>query len=172
MSGKNKTVSAAEVFGQAVNDFYRQNKIQDIIVQANHFADDKIPVDYLFRNFEEMPELEQIALKKATGKILDVGACAGSHSLALQDLGENVTAIDLSEKTVETCQERGVKNALVCDFFDLENQQFDTLLLLMNGSGIVGKFSQLPNFFKQLKNLLSPKGQVLLDSSDLRYLYS
>lgn len=172
MSGANKKVGAEEVFGRAVRDFEQLHRAEDIVVRAEDFADDIIPVDYLFREYAEMPEIEQMALNKASGKILDVGACAGSHSLALQNRGAEVTALDLSEKAIKTCQKRGVQKTRTADFFELGHQSFDTLLMLMNGTGIAGRFSNLPQFFNQLKNLLSGDGQVLIDSSDLRYLYA
>ncbi|WP_299270143.1 hypothetical protein [uncultured Prevotella sp.] len=49
--------------------------------------------------------------------------------------------------------------------------KYDTLLLLMNGTGIAGKLSQLPALLNRLKELLSEEGQILIDSSDLKYIY-
>src|SRR5690554_1963763 len=50
-------------------------------------------------------------------------------------------------------------------------ETFDTLLLMMNGIGLVGTVNGFGRFFKQVNKLLKPGGQVLMDSSDLRYLY-
>ena len=44
---------------------------------AQMFDEDEIPVNQLFRTFQEMPSLEQKALQLSTGKILDVGAGSG-----------------------------------------------------------------------------------------------
>ena len=41
----------------------------------------------------------------------------------------------------------------------------------MNGSGIIGKLENLPAFFHRLKEVLARDGQLLLDSSDLSYLF-
>ena len=160
-----------DIFGQAVLDFYHQNQPEDIIVHADDFDDDEIPVEYLFRNYQEMPPLEQKALQLAHGKILDVGCCAGSHSLYLQQQKKEVKAIDISEGAIEVSKLRGVKNAEVQDFFKLENERFDSILMLMNGSGIIGKLHQLTHFFSHAKKLLNPNGKILIDSSDLRYLF-
>jgi hypothetical protein len=43
--------------------------------------------------------------------------------------------------------------------------------MAMNGIGIVGKLEALPNYFMRVKQLLAPGGQVLLDSSDIRYVF-
>ncbi|MGO3706846.1 MAG: class I SAM-dependent methyltransferase [Mesonia hippocampi] len=160
-----------DIFGNAVLDFYHQKNWTNIMVHSPDFDDDEIPTAYLFRNFSEMPILEQKALQLAAGKTLDVGACAGSHSLYLQEKNIAVKAIDLSKGAIEVCKLRGIKNAENLDFFDVKNEQFDTILMLMNGSGIIGKMKNLNLFFTHLKTLLTPHGKVLLDSSDLQYLF-
>ncbi|MFN2260952.1 MAG: class I SAM-dependent methyltransferase [Psychroflexus sp.] len=159
-----------DIFGLAVHAFYKLKDETPIIVHAEDFYDDEIPVEYLFRDYEEMPEIEQEAISLCKGKILDVGCCAGSHSLELQKRKFEVTAIDISEKSIEICKKRGVQKAFQKDFFDV-NEKYDTILMLMNGIGIAGKIENLPHFFQHLKFLLKPNGQVLLDSTDLIYLY-
>src|ERR1035437_6027899 len=118
------------------------------------FDDDELPVPYLFRTFEEMPELEQKALTMAKGKILDVGAGAGCHSRALQKMGKTVSAIDISPGAVEVMQKSGVLSARHSDFFALEDEQYDTILFLMNGAGVAGTVDNLPVFFEKLKTVL------------------
>ena len=126
-----------------------------------------------------MPEIERKALDLAKGRVLDVGAGAGCHSLVLQEKGMDVTAIDISPLSVETMKKRGVKKVLEQDFFELGSQQhvftlegqYDTILMLMNGIGIVGTLERLPEFFKQLDKILAPGGQVLCDSSDISYVF-
>lgn len=160
-----------DVFGNAIADYFAEPNSAKITVHSPDFEDDEIPVSYLFRSFSEMPKIEQKALQLCQGKTLDVGCGAGSHSVYLQKQKLNVTAIDTSPKAIETCKQRGIKNAEVIDFFELPATPFDTLLFLMNGIGIVGKLENIHSFFDQVKLLLKPDGQVLLDSSDLMYLY-
>ena len=128
-------------------------------------------VAYLFRSFEQMPHLEQIALERAKGKILDVGCGAGSHSLYIQNKGLDVTAIDISANAINACQLRGLKNTRMQNVLALQNETFDTILILMNGTGIFGTLAALPAYLQHLKSLLNPNGQILLDSSDLIYMY-
>ena len=106
----------------------------------------------------------------ANGKTLDVGAGSGCHSLVLQKKGIDVTAIDISPLSVETMKDRGVKKVIVQDFFTLKGQ-YDTILMLMNGIGIVGTLERLPRFFRQLDKILAPGGQLLCDSSDISYVF-
>ena len=156
--------------GHAIADYHSSGKAARLRVFSPMFDEDEIPVATLFRPFDDMPALEQEALRAATGEILDVGAGAGCHSLALQAMGKQVTAIDISPLAVATMRERGVKDVREQDFFTLDGQ-FDTILMLMNGIGIVGSLSRLPAFFMQLDTLLAPGGQVLCDSSDICYIF-
>ncbi|CAM4317569.1 class I SAM-dependent methyltransferase [Gillisia hiemivivida] len=161
-----------DVFGKAISAYYLEKDETPILVHSPDFDDDEILVPYLFRDFKDMPPLEQAALEKASGRILDVGCGAGSHSLFLQNVKKlEVTAIDISEGALEICKARGIKNARNIDYFDLKDEKFDTILLLMNGTGIIEKLENLDRFFQHSKTLLSKNGQILIDSSDLSYLF-
>ena len=156
--------------GSAIADFHKTGKAARLRVFSPMFDEDEIPVTTLFRNTDEMPAIEQEALKAAHGSILDVGGGAGCHSLALQAMGKAVTAIDISPLAVVTMRERGVKDVREQDFFTLDGS-YDTILMLMNGIGIVGTLRRLPDFFLQVDRLLAPGGQLLCDSSDICYIF-
>ncbi|WP_196890899.1 class I SAM-dependent methyltransferase [Aureivirga marina] len=158
-------------FGKAVLDFQSNNEPQNIITHSSLAGEDEIPVNYLFRNYKEMPSIEQKALDLCKGKILDVGCGAGSHALYLQNKGKNVTAIDISEGAIEVCKLRGIQNASVENIWEYSGEKFDTILILMNGTGICGKLNKLDAFLKHLKSLLKPNGQILIDSSDIIYMF-
>ena len=158
--------------GAAIADYFAKGRAAKLRVFSSQFDEDEIPAEQLFRTFDEMPPLEQKALELAQGKILDCGAGSGCHALALQDMGKDVEAIDISPLSVEVMQKRGVKNAYCINLFD-ENylQKFDTILMLMNGSGIIGKLENMRAFFSKMKQHLNPGGCIYMDSSDLRYLF-
>ena len=156
--------------GRAIADYWNNRKADRLRVFSPSFEEDEIPVETLFRDFEDMPEIEQKALDMAKGTILDVGAGSGCHSLVLQNRGLDVCAIDISPLSVETMKERGIKNVEERDFFTLSGQ-FDTILMLMNGIGIVGSIERLPDFFRHIDMILAPGGQPLCDSSDISYVF-
>ena len=156
--------------GHAIADYHATGKAARLRVLSPAFDEDEIPVKTLFRPFDGMPRIEQEALRQASGTILDVGAGAGCHSLALQEMGKRVTAIDISPLAVATMRQRGVEDVREQDFFALDSK-YDTILMLMNGIGIVGTISRLPAFFMQVDSLLAPGGQLLCDSSDICYVY-
>ncbi|QSB27806.1 bifunctional 2-polyprenyl-6-hydroxyphenol methylase/3-demethylubiquinol 3-O-methyltransferase UbiG [Flavobacterium sp. CLA17] len=161
-----------DLFGKAMFDFQTNNSPENLITETSISEKDEMSVDYLFRSYNEMPKIEQKALQMASGKILDVGCGAGSHSLSLQnDRNLEVTSIDISEKAIETCKLRGVKNAKVQNLLDVEEEKFDTIVLLMNGVGIFGKMKNCNQYLSKLKSLLQPGGQILLDSSDIIYMF-
>ena len=157
--------------GTAIYDFFKYGKAARLRVFSSQFDEDEIPVATLFRSYNEMPPIEQTALRLSTGKILDVGAGSGCHTLALREMGKDATAIDISPLSVKVMKERGL-NAMPVNLFDpLFCESFDTILMLMNGSGIIGKLEHLGDFFQRMKLLLRPGGCVLMDSSDLKYLF-
>ena len=161
---------AGDPIGHAINTYHRTKKPDDIIVMSDICEDDIIPIEVLFRTYEEMPQIEKLALKAAKGKVLDVGAGTGVHSKILMDENLDVLAIDLSEGAVEYMKSVGI-NARKENFFHLKDEKFDTILMLMNGIGIAGQLSKLQQTLNHAKSLLNPDGKILCDSSDIRYLY-
>lgn len=161
-----------DLFGKAILDFQTNNSPEDIITETNISEADEMDVSYLFRSYKEMPKLEKKALQLSKGRVLDVGCGAGSHSLYLQnEKNLAVTSIDISENAIQVCQLRGLNNAKVQNILDLENEKFDTILLLMNGTGIFQTISETSKYLQKLKTLLAPNGQILIDSSDIIYMY-
>lgn len=160
-----------DLFGQAILDYQTQNAPEDLVTETNISEADEMSVAYLFRTYQEMPKIEKKALQLAKGKILDVGCGAGSHSLYLQQKGFDVTAIDISPNAIKACQLRGVKDARVQHLLELENEPYDTILLLMNGTGIFGTLAETTKYLQKLKSLLTPNGQILIDSSDIIYMF-
>jgi len=156
--------------GLAYQSFYEGNADAFFTLYSKMFDPDDIPVSYFFRTFSEMPPLEQRALKECKGSILDVGAGSGTHSLILQKTNQ-VTALDISPLSVEVMKNRGVHNVVCQDFFSYSEKKFDTILLLMNGIGLIESINNFPRFFNHISTLLNPHGQILIDSSDLRYLF-
>lgn len=163
-----------DVFGNALLDFYRTGKADILWLYNSYGEPEEMPIDIFFRDKKEMPTLELKALDLCRGKVLDVGAGVGSHALLLDKKGIEVTAMDASPIAVQIMRERGVKNPLLQNFFTLTENvkaKYDTLLFMMNGIGITGTLQGFENFLANAKSLLSPKGQLLFDSSDISYLY-
>jgi len=162
----------ADPLGSAILDFLSDKNSTNILVESNLTEDEEIPIPYLFRTKEELPEKEVFALSKAHGRILDVGAGSGAHSLVLQQAEHNVVAIDISKKCCEAMKLQGIKQVVCKDFFEYQDdEKFDTILLLMNGFGIAGTLDNLEKLLLQCKSLLKPKGIIIGESADILYLF-
>ena len=161
-----------DIFGKALKTYFLDPENQNITTWTNLSDEDDVPLSYFFRDFKKMPSIEKKALELARGKILDVGCGTGSHSLYLQNLcNRNVTALDVSEGAIYVAEKRGVKKTKHISIWDFEETGFDTILLLMNGMGIGKTIAELPKLLKHLKKLIAAEGKILVDSSDLIYLF-
>ncbi len=163
-----------DLFGTALLDYQNGNYTDDIITWTTISDEDLLPLPYLFRSFSEMPLLEQKALQLVKGNVLDIGCGAGSHALWLQNNGVNVTAIDSSKGAIEVSKKRGVSKTVLKPLLEYHvntSEKFDTILLLMNGTGIFETLNKVSRYLKHLKTLLNPNGQILIDSSDIAYMF-
>ena len=158
-------------FGKGLLSYYNGNVQAKFSVYSDSADTERWPISTFFRKFENMPKNEQIALSDCIGRVLDIGAGAVSHSLWLNERNHKVTSIDISEGAVEVMKKRGLDDVRLVDYFDFSGEKYDTLLLLMNGIGIIQTLDRLPEFFAKAKELLTDKGCILLDSSNLIYLF-
>ncbi len=164
-------MSGIDVYGLALQDYANEEE-DKFWVNTSYGEPEEMPTWYFFREYDEMPALEKMAMTICEGRTLDVGAGTGSHSLCLQQMKFDVVAIDTSEVAVKIMRESKVRDARSIDFFDLEGEKFDTMLCLMNGLGFIGKLNRLKEFLEKAEDLLNEDGQILLDSSDVAYLYT
>lgn len=161
-----------DLMGRAIWDYYYQENAEDLQTETSISELDVLPVSYLFRGYEDMNALEKKALQLSYGKVLDVGAGAGVHSLYLQaEKKLKVTALDISPKSISICKARGLEDAVCEDFLRFNDSGYDTVLLLMNGTGIFKSLSLIDIYLQKLKTILSKTGQVLIDSTDILYMY-
>ncbi len=167
-----KNVEFDDVFGMAFQEYHSNGVAPSIKVEINGEEQEPLHVDYFFRTVAEMPEMEQIALDRCRGRILDVGAAAGCHSVALNDRKLNVTSLEISSLSCDVMRMRGLKDVVCADFLAFRpDVSFDTILFLMNGLGMGQTVEGTVNLLKHAKSMLSPGGEIIGDTSDLVYLY-
>jgi SAM-dependent methyltransferase len=115
-----------------------------------------------FAGPEEWSDRERDLVASASGTVLDVGAGAGRHALALQERGLPVLALDPSPGAVETMRARGVHDTFLGSVYDLDDgARFDTFLLLGNNLGLVGSPNEAPRFLARLRSLAAPGARIL-----------
>lgn len=161
-----------DLMGRAIWDYFHNENPEDLQTETSISELDELPVEYLFRDFEEMNKIEKKALKLSQGKVLDIGAGAGSHSLYLQnERNLDVTALDNSPKSIEVCQLRGIQKVVAQNMLEFSEETFDTILLLMNGTGIFQSLNVIDIYLQKLHSLLNKNGQILIDSTDILYMF-
>ena len=159
------------VFEQSIIKYHLSKTEFPFSVRTNFGDDQTYYASYFYRSYEGMPDIEQLALDNCKGKILDVGAGTGSHSLYLQEKGFDVTAIEISESFCEVLIERGVKNVLCQDYYTLKGLKFDTAIFMMNGIGISKTIDGFIKLLNKLKELLNKDGVAYIDSADIIYMF-
>jgi SAM-dependent methyltransferase len=157
--------SAYGPHGSALLDCFRGEASATLVCHQGGAPDD-VPAAFWLR--EAIGPLEALALDLCRGRVLDVGAGAGPHSLELQRRGLRVTAIDVAPECVAVMRERGVRDAQAADLYAFDGGPFDTVVCLCNGLDKVGRLADLPRFLGRMRRLLAPGGQLIADSFDLR----
>lgn len=160
-----------DVYGVALTDYYLDRFRGPLLLHNSYGEPEEMPVEVFFRTEEELPGLEKFALSSCRGRILDAGAGAGSHALILQDRGLDVTALEISPAAARIMESRGVDRVIQADILAYDAETYDTVLLMMNGIGLVRTLDGLRQFLRHARKLLKPDGQLLMDSSDIAYLY-
>ncbi len=151
-------------YGAALLDEFEGRRRESLYLRSSLGEEDDLPVEVFFRGEDGLFPFEPPALESCAGRILDVGAGTGVHSLFLQEWGLDVTAVEIVPEAAEILRRRGVRQVLEGDLFELDLARFDTVLMLMNGIGPVGTLSSLERFLARVAGLLEPGGQLLVDS--------
>lgn len=160
-----------DIQGRALLDRFLGKEEVPLILHTSYGPPEPMPVDVFFRGIDDFSKLEKLALRYCKGTVLDIGAGAGSFALELQEKGLSVTALEISPLSCKIMQQRGVEQIEEGDFWSYSKGKYDTLLVMMNGIGLAGTLTRLPDFLNKLKELLAPGGQIICDSSDISYLY-
>lgn len=160
-----------DTLGHAIHNHFHKAPAHKLWIHNQYGPKEEMPIEAYFREEDDMPDLEWLALNECRGDVLDIGAGAGSHALLLQERGFDVAALEISPLAADVMKARGVKNVITADIFEYQERKYDTLLLLMNGIGLTGTIANLTIFLEHMKLLLNKGGQLLFDSSDIAYLY-
>ena len=160
--------------GLAIRDYWEGDRRAEIIAHRSDGAVYPMPARVFFRGPRQFPELERLAIAECRGRVLDIGAGAGCHALALQARGHAVTALDVSRDAVRVMRARGVLDARAVDALRFAPRgrggeaAYDTLLMLMNGIAIARTLAGLRRLLRRARHWLAEDGRLLMDSTDLR----
>jgi SAM-dependent methyltransferase len=169
------STATPDVLGQALLDYQHGHSKAALTVHCSAADDEPLPAAYFFRTLLAMPELERQALDECRGRVLDLGAGAGCHTLELQSRDfTDIKSLDHSLGAVQVMQARGVRQPTHGDIYTARAAQelpYDTILLLMNGLGLAGTLEGIDKLLAHARTLLAPDGQILATSTDIKYLF-
>ncbi len=133
--------ASEDAFGRALLD-HHEGRAGDLLLLESDDGSvrpaDMQPAGF-FAPQPTWPSWERHVVGYAEGAILDLGAGAGRHSLYLQDLGHEVSAVDSSPGAVAVCRSRGIRDVRLADLRRLGGRRrWDTLLLMCGNLGLAG----------------------------------
>lgn len=149
---------------QLLAQFNSQTETAELIERDDNYLDTGSEAGLYFLEYEQWSPVEQQAIKRVRGRVLDIGCGAGRHSLYLQQKGFEVTAIDNSPGAIEVCKLRGLKNAIVRSVAEVgafEPDSFDTILMLGNNFGLFGDAENAKLLLKKLLRITS-SGAIII----------
>lgn len=155
------------VYGAALEAFARGDHDAVLTLERDDGFVSDVPVRVFFQGPGDWFPIETLALGRCRGRVLDVGAGAGRHSLWLQEHGHLVTAIDVSAAAVAIMRESGLRDARLLDVWDLNEGSFDTVIILGRSIGIAADLEGLDRLLVRLRGLLAAQGRILLTSLDV-----
>jgi 2-polyprenyl-3-methyl-5-hydroxy-6-metoxy-1,4-benzoquinol methylase len=154
--------------GKSLIDYNKGDRTAEIVMRRSDGVETVLPVSIFFRSEREFLHGESEAVNESKGRILDIGAGCGVHSLVFQSRGLMVTAIDINKNAVDIMIERGVKNARCADVMQFQGGSYDTLLMLGHGIGMTENIQGLNLFLDHAAGLIAENGQLLINSVDVR----
>ena len=162
-----KLRAGQDAYGQIYLALFEGREAQEIMERDDGLIYCGDPSDY-FAPYRRWPATEKQAMRAVRGRVLDVGCGAGRVSLYLQERGHDVVAIDASPLAIEVVKRRGVTRAEVRSLADLDRSLgiFDTIILLRNNFGLVGKEGSAPRLLRRLAAITSDHGRIITDSVD------
>jgi len=124
--------------------------------------------EWFFADHSDWAEPERAAFEYVQGRVLDIGAGAGRHSLAVQRRRLEAVAIDISPGAVEVCRGRGVRDARLLPLAGIDESlgTFDTVLLMCGNFGLAGSAEETMALLKRLHSLTDPGARIVLDTVD------
>lgn len=155
-----------EPFEQAILDYICGDESAAFDIHYEGYGSVNVPVEKYINN-SNFPLVENTALQLCKGKVLDAGAGIGRHSIWLQQNGLSVTSIDTCKVAVGIMKLRGLTDVRMCNYFDLKDELFDTIIMLNRGIGMCNKLSHLPNLLEKSREILSESGKLLVDSTSM-----
>ena len=152
-----------DVFGKALRGYLNGDLPYHVIKGKNGYFN-ILNTEVYFANYSDWKYYEMsIITRNINGRVLDIGAGAGRHSLFLQGEGHEVHAIDISPSAAALMKMRGVKNVYLMDLnsLDFPENYFDSVLIMFADLGLGGTIKDTKKLLKNLYKITTPKGKII-----------
>ncbi|HNW88495.1 MAG TPA: methyltransferase domain-containing protein [Bacteroidales bacterium] len=143
------------LYGLALSDFFNGNQDAKVIMHRDDNTSFELPMNIFFHG-RGFSFIEEEALELCRGKVLDVGAGSGRHSLYLKQKGLDVFSIDISPEATEIMKKQGLSKVKCSNIFDFHEGKYDSIILLGHGIGMTGSLEGFRIFLGHMEKLLRP----------------
>ena len=158
-----------DAYGHLLSDYHNGQKNVEVVEREDGFIDVSRlgPFNY-FAEYKDWAEHQQLAIEHATGRVLDIGCGAGRHCLYLQENGHDVLGTDISPLAIQTCQNRGVKNARATPVTQLSSKigTFDTILMMGHNFGLVGNYKRAKWLLRRFAAMTTDTAKIIAETMD------
>ena len=158
-----------DAYGHLLSDYHNGRENFEIVEREDGFIDTSRfgPVNY-FADYVDWAEHQKHAIGYATGRVLDIGCGAGRHSIYLQGQGHDILGTDISPLAIQTCQHRGLKNALVTSVTQVSSKigTFDTILMMGHNFGLVGNYKRAKWLLRRFAAMTTVSAKIIAETMD------
>ncbi len=122
----------------------------------------------------EVHAMSQWLNLQAGARVLDLCCGMGRHSLALEQLGYELTGVDLSQALLDTAREADTERRVRWIKGDMRQvplaEQFDAVVNLFTSFGYFDEDEQNVRVLREIDRLLLPEGRFLIDYLNPSYV--
>jgi SAM-dependent methyltransferase len=158
-----------DAYGRLLLAHLEGRAAREIVEREDGWIEAGAGPEVYFAPFRRWPAHQRQAMRLVRGRVLDVGAGAGRVALHLQERGHEVVAIDISPLAVEVCRRRGVRDARVVPFEDVNERlgRFETVVMFGNNFGLFGGATKARRMLRRLHRLTSEQARIVAESRDV-----
>lgn len=159
----------ADAFGELLLAHHAGGSVYEVYERDDGFLDVIGDPAAYFSAYPQWSAIQQQAMDRVTGRVLDVGIGAGRFALYLQEKGHPVVGIDVSPGALEVCRQRGVREVHALPFHQIDDSfgSFDTILMMGNNFGLFATPQRARWLLRRLKGLTSPDARIVAESRDV-----
>lgn len=129
--------TSGDAFGEALLDHLAGGPGAHVLERDDGLVE-TLEAGQYFGDLSAFSEIEAEGMQFVNGAVLDIGAGAGRFSLAAQEAGANVVALDNSSGAVEVCRQRGVRTAVLDSIHTYEPEgNFDAFIMMGHNLGLL-----------------------------------